>query len=92
MNKLELHTKKAIGWFNYKSTKLNSDKCHLLLCGHKYEQMIGNIGNNVIIESDKVKLLGNDIDSDLKFKNHISSICDAVSRWINALSRQCTSF
>ena len=69
--------------------KQNADKCHLLLCGHKYGLMIENVDNNFIIESHKVKLLGIEIDSDLKFKDHINSICDTVSKKINALSRQC---
>ena len=51
--------------------------------------MIGNVDNNFIIESHKVKLLGIEIDSDLKFKDHINYICDTVSKKINALSRQC---
>ena len=89
MYKLELDSMKAIDWFNYNSMKLNADKCHLLLCGHKYELMNGNVDNNFIIESHKVKLLGIEIDSDLKFKDHINSICDTVSKKINALSRQC---
>ena len=89
MYKLELDTMKAIDWFNYNSMKLNVDKCHLLLYEHKYELMIGNVDNNFIIESQKVKLLGIEIDSDLKFKDHINSICDTVSKKINALSRQC---
>ena len=57
-------------------------------------ELIGNVDNHFIIEShklyyDKVKLLGIEIDSDLKFKDHINSICDTVSKKINALSRQC---
>ena len=78
MYKLELDTMKAIDWFNYNSMKLKAGKCHLLLCGHKYELMIGNVDNNFIIESHKVKLLGIEIDSDLKFKDHINSICDSL--------------
>ena len=59
----------------YNNMKLNPDKCHILICGHKHEIMIGNIGNATVIESHKVKLLGIDIDSDLKFEDHINSIC-----------------
>ena len=33
---------KAISWFRYNGMKMNSDKCHLLVCCHKYELMIVN--------------------------------------------------
>ena len=55
------YTMKAIDRFTYNSRTLNADKCHLLLCGHKYELMIGNVDNNFIIESHKVKFLGIEI-------------------------------
>ena len=46
MKKLEYAAEKAIDWFEYNRMKLNSSKCHLLVCGHKYESMIAKIGNN----------------------------------------------
>ena len=69
--------------------KMNSDKCHLLVCGHKYELMIANIGNEQIIEKSTVKLLGINIDSELTFNNHLNTICRKASNKLNALSRQC---
>ena len=47
--------------------KLNQDKCHLLVPGHKYENIFENIGQSLIWESPKEELLGLDIDKDLKF-------------------------
>ena len=55
--------------------KLNADKCHLLVCGHKFEQMIATINDTKIIESYKEKLLGVVIDSSLSFEEHIKQIC-----------------
>ena len=51
MKKLENAAEKAIDWFEYNGMKLNSSKCHLLVCGHKYESMIAKIGNEQIIET-----------------------------------------
>ena len=89
MDKLEGAAESAICWFKNNGMKLNSSKCHLLVGGHKYEQMIGTIGNSKVIESHIVKLLGIFIDSDLTFNHHINLICKKASTKLNALSRQC---
>ena len=36
MAKLECAAKSALEWFHFNGMKLNSNKCHLLVCGHKY--------------------------------------------------------
>ena len=43
MLKLESASMKAIDWFEQNGMKLNPKKCHLLVSGHKHEQMIANI-------------------------------------------------
>ena len=45
MSKLENSAQKALDWFGYNYMKLNSDTCHILVCGTKHETMIGSIGN-----------------------------------------------
>ena len=55
--------------------KMNSDKCHLLVVGLKFEQIWAKIGTDLIWESDSVKLLGITIDNHLKFDKHISHLC-----------------
>ena len=67
--------------------KLNSKKCHLLLAGHKYEHMWANVGESVIWESKKEKLLGLIIDNKLKLKDHVALLCKKAGRKITALSR-----
>ncbi len=67
--------------------KLNEDKCHLLLAGHKYEHIWAMVGNTRIWESNKVKLLGINIDNELKFKKHINMLCDTAGKKISALAR-----
>ena len=37
MVKLECAVYSAIEWFRYNAMKLNSAKCHVLVCGHKYD-------------------------------------------------------
>ena len=65
----------VIDWFRYNYMKLNPDKCHILISGCKHEVILAKVGNVNAIESHKVTLLGIEIDSDLKFHNHISMIC-----------------
>ena len=44
--------------------------------------------NNTIIESNtSVKLLGVEIDNNLNFNDHISSLCKSASNKLNAISR-----
>ena len=70
--------------------KLNSSKCHLLVCGNKFECMLCEIGGSQIIESHLVKLLGVNIESELTFKNHMGIVCRKASQKLNALSRLCS--
>ena len=70
--------------------KLNSGKCHLLVCGHKFECMICNIENFQVIETHVVKLLGVKIESELTFNTHIEILCRKASQKLNALSRLCS--
>jgi len=62
--------------------KLNQDKCHFIICGHKYEQTWIEIGNNKIWETNTVKLLGVDIDSKITLNEYVSSICKKVGNKI----------
>ena len=52
--------------------------------------MITNIENALVIEAQKVRLLGIDINTKLSFSGHIESICKKAGKKLNALSRQCT--
>ena len=90
MAKLECAANSAIEWFRYNGMKLNSGKCHVLVCGHKFESMICKIGNSLVVETHLVKLLGIKIDSKLKFETHIETVCKKASQKLNALSRLCS--
>ena len=52
----------AIEWFESNYIKLNQDKCHILLSGHKHEVMFAEIGHSKIWKSCAQKLFGIIID------------------------------
>ena len=58
MEKLEHDTKLSVEWFENNYMKLNEDKRHLLVSGHKYETIWAKIGEARIWESTMEKLLG----------------------------------
>ena len=70
----------AIEWFENDLLKRNDDKCHLLISGHKYENVWAQIGNAKIWESKTWKLLGVKIDTTLNFDEHIRSLCKKARR------------
>ena len=87
IQRLEHDSLLALEWFECNHMKLNEDKCHLLIAGHKYEHIWANFGSVKIWESDCVKLLGINIDRELSFNYHISNLCMKAGRKISALAR-----
>ena len=65
LNELERNRNITIDWFQNNYVKMNSDKCHLLVAGHKFERIWAKIGTDLIWESNSVKLLGITIDNHL---------------------------
>ena len=78
MAKLESATYKAMDWFYYYGMKSNSSKCKLLVCGHKHEWMICNVGVNQVIETHLVKLLGVKIESELTFNSYLDTVYKSI--------------
>ena len=87
LEKLEIHSDFCIKWFENNFMKLNTDKCHLLVSGHKHEKCWARVGDDQIWEENKVKLLGVTIDNQLSFENHINNICTKANRKLSVLSR-----
>ena len=87
LKKLEENSAMALTWFETNYMKLNSDKCHLLVSGHHYEEMFVKIGNDIIWESKSVKLLAITIDKELKFDKHVDKVCSKANRKLSVLSR-----
>ena len=69
--------------------KANPGKYHLLLSGSDSSNI--TIGNKTIFSSKCEKLLGIKVDNNLKFKEHIKSLCKKASQKFNALSRLASS-
>ena len=87
MERLEHDTKLAIEWFENNYMKLNEDKCHLLVAGHRYETLWANIGETRIWESKNEKLLGLTIDRNLNFDDQEFTLCKKAGRKLSVLSR-----
>ena len=77
--RLEHDSVLATEWFECNYKKLNQDKCHVLILGHKYENVWANIGSCKIWESNDQKLLGVNIDRNLKFSHYILKQCKKAS-------------
>ena len=90
IRRLEHDSVLAIEWFESNYMKLNQDKCHFLLSGHKHEVMFAKIGHSKIWENCTQKLLGIIIDRNLKFDEYILTQCKKAGRKIKALARVCT--
>ena len=65
--------------------KTNPGKSHILLSNNKTEKV--TINDVVLISSVEEKLLCITLDSELKFKKHITGICNKASLKIYVLSR-----
>ena len=91
IRRLEHDSALAIEWFESNYMKLNQDKCHFLLSGHKHKVMFAKIGHSKIWENCTQKLLGIIIDRNLKFDEYILTQCKKAGRKIKALARVCNS-
>ena len=67
--------------------KLNTDKCHIIISGNKYESLWVDTRNDRMWESNYVKLLGINIDRSLKFDFHMLKVCSKANRKLTILSR-----
>ena len=77
----------AIEWFDCSYMKLNEDKCHLIISGHKSEAIWAKIGQTKIWENKNQKLLGLKIDHQLNFDGYLISLCKKAGKKLSALAR-----
>ena len=89
LDRLEHTSSQLIEWFDINYMKLNADKCHLIVCGHKQETVVVNVGGEVIKESSSEQLLGIDIKNNLSSNTYVNYICKKAGKKLNALSRLC---
>ena len=67
--------------------KLNEEKCHLLVSGHKHENGSIKMGDEQIWESAKQKLLAIEIGRSLNFDDYVISLCKKAGRKLAVLAR-----
>ena len=85
-NRLEHDTALAVEWFENNFMKLNQDKCHLLVSGHKHETVWAKIGEKKTWESNKQKMFGVVIDRNLNFDEYVFDLRKA-GRKLSVLAR-----
>ena len=67
--------------------KLNEDKCHFCISGHKHEMMLAKTGLSRSWESEKQKLLDVIIHKHLMFEEHIVQQCKKAGQKLSTLAR-----
>ena len=67
--------------------KPNQTKCHFLAPSHSPELLWVQVGEQIIWESRKEKLLGVTVDRGLTFKDHIENLCKKAGAKVTALAR-----
>ena len=87
LEKLEHSSEIAIACFEMNYMKLNTVKCHLLISGIKNEYMWAKLDQDIVWESNDVKLLGVTLDNNLRLDKHVSNICLKAKSKLSALSR-----
>ena len=85
LNRLEHDTSLAVDWFDYNYMKLNEDKCHLIVSGHKFENVWVKVNDSMIWESQRQKLLGVTKDRKLSFDEFVFSMCKKAGKKLAAL-------
>ena len=80
LDKLENCSELAIASFKSNYMKLNEEKCELLVCGYRFEQIWIKVGDNKTWEKSLVKLLGVTIINELKFDKYVADIWAKVKK------------
>ena len=85
INALETSSQKLFKWFSNNLMKANSDKSHLIMSCNEPSTLV--IDGSSIETNTKGVFLGITIDKDLKFDDHINSLCKKACQKLNALAR-----
>ena len=87
LTQLKESSELVIAWFQNNYMKLNTDKCHLLVAGHKSEHTWVRVGPDKILEDHSIKLLGVSIDNELKFDKYVLNIIKKANSKLSTVSR-----
>ena len=82
---LERDSTMLFKWFSDNQMKANISKCHLLV--NKNDEVVINLGETEIKNSEYEKLLGIKVDTKLNFNEHLNNIISKASHKVNAFSR-----
>ena len=85
MKLLQRDSTMLLKWFSDKQMKAGISKCHLLV--NKKDEVVINLGETEIKNSEYEKLLGMKVDTKLKLNEHLNDIISKASGKVNALSR-----
>ena len=86
---LQTESNILIEWFSFNCMQANPDEFQAIAVGRKTHKKnpVFNIGQSTIECDDIVKLLGIDIDFNLNFDAHLSTICKKAAQQLNILKR-----
>ena len=85
---LEEDLSRTLNWFRTNHMAANPGKFQVMFLGMREQPKLTLEINNITIPlTDRVKLLGVTIDSQLKFDDHIKALCQTASRKVSAFSR-----
>ena len=85
INTIETSLQVLFDWFSDNFVKANSGKSHLLMSGT--ETTHENVDGSMIKSSQKEILLGINLDSQMKFEDHVNFMCKTASEQLYALAR-----
>ena len=71
LEKLEHNSELDVACFEMDYVKLNVGKCHLFISGNKNEYMWARLDQDIVWESNDVKLLGVTKDKKLRLDKHV---------------------
>ena len=86
-NNLNIDLENVTSWFIQNGLKPNPDKYHAMVLGKTEDKFNFELADIDIKTTEKTCLMGIFLDYELKFDDHISSICRKVSSQISALNR-----
>ena len=85
---LKVDIENVLKWFDWNQMVANPEKFQVMFLGlPKSANICIEIDDLVLVPKDNVKLLGITIDSELKFTDHVKSLCTKTSRKVTAFSR-----
>ena len=86
---LEVDGEFSVGWFRKNEMIVKSDKFQTIVVNSKEVQTTRKLipDNKEIKTTNSIKLLGINIDDQLKFNEHMLILCSKAAMQLNALSR-----